>query len=524
MSYVHSDDVDERLTELRERLSKETHIQTGEPFEIFQDRNAILWGQNWKERIDESIDEVTFLIPIITPSFFNSPSCREELERFLGREQELDRDDLVLPIYYVDTPLINEDAQRARDPLAQVIASRQYADWRELRHEPFTSPQVGKTLARLSTQIREALERTRLPQEPNTQEAKPDAASKSQKKTADARQEHTETLSVGRDFTNQPTIKREPPTHVVDPLHRGDYATITEAVKNASPGDRILVRPGLYQEGIYMDKPLEIIGEGDLDEIVVQARDLNTLLFSTTMGRVTNLTLRQAGPDIRCVRIWQGRLELEGCNISSQGATCVDIRDGADPRLRRNRIHGSNQDGVIVENSGRGTLEDNDIYGHGWSGVMIRKEGDPTLRHNHIHENKADGIDIRASGRGTVEDNEISSNGERGIEITGSSHPTLARNRIHDNQEHGVKVSHDGRGILEDNAIYSNWVCGVSISRGARPTLRGNRIKSNGDEAVWVHDDGGGTVEDNDLRDNRQGAWDVDEDSAANLIRAGNQE
>jgi parallel beta-helix repeat protein len=77
---------------------------------------------------------------------------------------------------------------------------------------------------------------------------------------------------------------------------------------------------------------------------------------------------------------------------------------------------------------------------------------------------------------------------------------------------------------LEDNDIYSNWVCGVSISRGARPTLRGNRIKGNGDEAVWVHDDGGGTVVDNDLRDNRQGAWDVDEDSAATLIRAGNQE
>jgi hypothetical protein len=36
--------------------------------------------------------------------------------------------------------------------------------------------------------------------------------------------------------------------------------------KAARPGDRILVRPGLYQEGLMIDKPLEIIGEGPVQE------------------------------------------------------------------------------------------------------------------------------------------------------------------------------------------------------------------------------------------------------------------
>ena len=71
MSYVRFDDQHEngRLTEFRNRLSGEIRMQTGEGFSIFQDRNDIQWGQNWKERIEDSIDEVTFLIPIITPSF-----------------------------------------------------------------------------------------------------------------------------------------------------------------------------------------------------------------------------------------------------------------------------------------------------------------------------------------------------------------------------------------------------------------------------------------------------------------------
>jgi ERCC4-type nuclease len=159
MSYVQSDDKYGRLTEFRERLGDEVRVQIGEEFLIFQDRKDILWGQNWKKRIEESLDEVTFLIPIITPSFFNSPACSDELQRFLEREKELGRNDLVLPIYYVDCPLLNDEEKRAGDKLAQAIADHQYADWRDLRFEPFTSPQVGRTLERLAIQIRDALER-----------------------------------------------------------------------------------------------------------------------------------------------------------------------------------------------------------------------------------------------------------------------------------------------------------------------------------------------------------------------------
>jgi cobaltochelatase CobT len=101
MSYVNVDDQHEsgRLTQLRERLSGEVRMQTGAPFDIFQDRKDIAWGQQWQERINQSLDAVTFLIPIITPAFFRSDACRDELERFLKREKELGRGDLILPVY-----------------------------------------------------------------------------------------------------------------------------------------------------------------------------------------------------------------------------------------------------------------------------------------------------------------------------------------------------------------------------------------------------------------------------------------
>ena len=80
MSYVRFDDKHEdgRLSEFRTRLSSEVRLQTGQDFPIFQDRNDIKWGQNWQERIEDSIDAATFLIAIITPGFFASAACRNE--------------------------------------------------------------------------------------------------------------------------------------------------------------------------------------------------------------------------------------------------------------------------------------------------------------------------------------------------------------------------------------------------------------------------------------------------------------
>src|SRR5262249_9084261 len=81
MSYIHEDDNHDRgfLTQFRERLTGEIRIQIGQEFLIFQDRKDIQWGQNWKKRIEESLDEVMFFIPILTPGFFKSKYCRAEL-------------------------------------------------------------------------------------------------------------------------------------------------------------------------------------------------------------------------------------------------------------------------------------------------------------------------------------------------------------------------------------------------------------------------------------------------------------
>jgi parallel beta-helix repeat protein len=217
-----------------------------------------------------------------------------------------------------------------------------------------------------------------------------------------------------------------------------------------------------------------------VSDIQIRSRNTTVLSFRAAIGRVANLTLRQAGGGGNSygVDISQGRLDLEGCDISSQSLACVAIHDGADPRLRRNKIHNGNQVGVLVYDGGLGTLEDNDITGNTFAGVEIGTGGDPTVR----------------------------------------------RNQIHDGEQGGVYVLDNGLGTLEDNDITGNIHAGVLITTGGNPVVRGNRINRNGNRAVRIIDGGRGVVENNDLTGNEKGAFDIAEDCEDTVIRARNTE
>lgn len=558
MSYVHTDDKQKQLTTLCERMSDEVQVQTGIEFPIFQDRKGIKWGENWRQRIENSLDETTFLIPIITPGFFNSKECRAELKRFIEREKKLCRNDLILSVYFVDTPLLNETGLSAADELAEVIASRQYADWRDLRFEPFTNPLVGKTLAQLAVHIRNALARVQ--------------TVKNSPATTTDRSRRPAATGGGQQSAPSPTPKKERPICIVDSMHHGDFSTITEAIKSVEPETRILIRRGIYEEGLVIDKALEIIGDGLPGDVVIKASDRDVILFQTWMGRLVNLTLRQiSGNKSFCVDIGQGRLELEDCDISSRSLTCVAIYGDADPTLRRNRIHNGKEGGVLVYHGGRGTLEDNDIFGNMRAGVQIESNGNPTLRRNRIHHQQWGGVYVCEDGKGTLEDNEIFSNALSGVEIKNNSNPTLRRNRIYDSnrgcgllvldsgqgiledneifgnsisevviktagnptlrrnhihhsKQAGVYVYHGGQGTLEDNDIFSNAYSGIISRSAGNPIVRNNRINKNGKQGVWVYENGGGTFENNDLTENAKGAWSITEDCAAKVTRGNNQE
>ena len=312
---------------------------------------------------------------------------------------------------------------------------------------------------------------------------------------------------------------------MVDAYQRGDFATVSAAIKAAKPGDRILVRPGLYEEGLVVDKPLEILGDGPVSDIEIRARGAHALVFQASIGRVANLTLRQAGGEGNWfgVDITQGRLDLEGCDISSQSFACVAIRDGADPRLRRNKIHDGKQGGVLSMTAGWARWRTTTSPATPTRAWRSRPAATPPCAATRSTTTSRAASIVYDSGLGTLEDNDITGNTSRAWRSGTGGNPTLRGNQIHDNKAGGVFVYDNGLGTLEDNDITGN-AHGRRDQDGRQPDLRGNRINRNGYQAVWIHDGGRGVVEDNDLTGNAKGAWLIAEDCQANLTRARNKE
>lgn len=506
LSYTGFDNIHEenRIAEVCERLSGEVKMQTGQPFPIFRDKKDIQWGQRWRERIEEGLDEAVFLIVILTPSYFQSQPCCDEYELFREREKKLGRNDLILPVYYVECDELEEPTIWESNLWAKDLSERQYEDWRSLRWEPWTSPTIGRAFERLAKQIKQALKIT----PPKTV---PRPVRKPRAVEGELAEAVPETVA-------RRVQRKEPPTHIVDAMGRGDFITMSEAIAAAQPGDRILVCPGYYTEGVVLDKPLEIIGDGDRSDILVAAKGSDVILFKATMGVVRNLTLRQAGGGkYYAVDIGQGRLVLEDCDITSQSLSCVGVYGGADPQIRRNRIHDGKSSGVFVYENGLGTIEDNHIFGNAFPSVAIQEGSNPTVRRNRIED-----VYVCENGLGTIEDNDISGCDTSGVEISEGGNPIVRRNRIHDGKQNGVLVHHDGLGTIEDNDIFGNAYMGVAITTGGSPTVRHNRINKNGWYGVRVYDKGAGTFEDNDLRDNAGGAWDIE--PGCEVKRARNQE
>jgi cobaltochelatase CobT len=159
LSYVRSDDEHDegRITTFRKRLEGEVRMQTGETFQIFQDRNDIAWGQHWEERIGDSLADVTFLIPIVTPSFFKSPACKMEFRTFVGKERMLGVNRLILPLYYVECDQLGETYIKGTDEIADVVRSRNWTDWRQFRFKAFNEEEVANSLAKMASMIKDSM-------------------------------------------------------------------------------------------------------------------------------------------------------------------------------------------------------------------------------------------------------------------------------------------------------------------------------------------------------------------------------
>jgi parallel beta-helix repeat protein len=309
-------------------------------------------------------------------------------------------------------------------------------------------------------------------------------------------------MEAAPDATAQPDLFHLYPTVIVSQQGEGHHTTLHDAVANARPGTRIFVRPGRYREGVVLDKRLEILGDGPPEEIILESTGCPCIQMQTDEATLRGLTLRTLAEKndalpVAGVDICQGRLIIEGCDISAEAQTCVAIHgEHANPFIWNCKIHDGTGNGLSFYDQGQGIIEECEVVGNGRAGVKIFKKGSPLLRRCTIHHGKQAGVYVRDNGAGMLESCDIHHNERAGVEIKKESHPFLRWCTIHNQASgYGIYVTEKGEGIIEECDISSNAEAGVGITLGGNPLFQRCTVHHEKQRGLVVFESGLGLID-----------------------------
>ena len=251
-----------------------------------------------------------------------------------------------------------------------------------------------------------------------------------------------------------------------------DYAKIQWAVDNASTGDTIIVRDGIYVENIDINKRLTIKSENGSAYCIVRAANKSDHVFEITANYVaiSGFTVKEsesgAGIYINesdfcvitnnyCSDNYHSGIYLRNSKSSEiTNNTCSDNGDGIDLEDSSgneitNNICSHNDDGIDLESS-KGNEITNNICSHNTEGIDIYRSDNNEITNNTCSDNSWDGISLYASDGNKITNNICSYNGWRGISFSKSYHNKITNNTF----------SYNDRGIYTvrsfHNLIYLN--------------------------------------------------------------------
>jgi parallel beta-helix repeat protein len=207
-----------------------------------------------------------------------------------------------------------------------------------------------------------------------------------------------------------------------------NFTSIQAAVAAANPGDEIVVKPGIYEENIVINKKISIVSEsGNFSDTIVQAADSSQDIFS----------------------IWANGVSIKGFGISGSNSAGIHIFGVIDCHIENNKLF-NNSFGIDLYMMSSGNRLDNNEISDCLTGISL---GDSLYNNlsNNLISNCSNGISLFDSPNNVLENNTISENIE-GIYLTGESNGnTLITNTVILNEKLGLYIYE-----TSDNLIYNN--------------------------------------------------------------------
>ena len=237
-------------------------------------------------------------------------------------------------------------------------------------------------------------------------------------------------------------------THYVNP---GE--SIQTAVDAANPGDTIIVRDGIYNENVNVNKRLTIKSENGSDSTIVQAANSNDNVFEVTADyvNITGFAVRAATGEFYGIYL----KSVGHCNISDNNASNnghgIRLWYSNNNTLTNNTATNSNFHGIYLVHSSNNTITNN-IASNNENGIKLLYSSTNTLTSNTASNNTLNGIHLYDSGSNNTLTSNTATNNRRGINLYDSSSNNTLTSNTATNNRYGISLYSSS-----NNPIYNNY-------------------------------------------------------------------
>lgn len=335
----------------------------------------------------------------------------------------------------------------------------------------------------------------------------------------------TVTDRVGLNTTVVVTIQKLP-TYRVDPDNfeaKNTFKTLTEAIREAIPGTRIILTPGIYQGPFTIDKDLEIVSESeDRTDVILRSpvddERAACLEFYGSRGYFRNLTMVGYSKieNLHAVLVSRGQVVFENCIIrcpKGRGLAVTRTMNASADRersvkvtVRNSVIEKCDYAGIIIDKGAEIVVDgcrfiDVVHYGlrigHKSKGTVSNSTFKKSIVGLYVTEFTEVNVDrcrfsqctegtiIEKSSKVNIQNSEFSENGS-GLYTTHNSIVTARKCRFNKNKSYGANADRGAIFKAIDSNFIGNKHYGVFVERGKdyiEDILTGKERISKGDPA-----------------------------------------
>lgn len=190
----------------------------------------------------------------------------------------------------------------------------------------------------------------------------------------------------------------------------GFYSTIMSAINESFIGDTILVKSGIYNETLKIDKSITLIGENKNTTIIRGNKTGDVIHITADFVKISGFTINNSGDEY------------------SYGVDAgIDIR--SDNNTISNNIIGPNDNyGLYLYQKSKNNTIVNNIIKENKFGMYLNYANENNISSNTFSLNSDNGIYLGSQSRNNLISNNIISENRQGIRIKGSVNNKVTQN------------------------------------------------------------------------------------------------